>query len=64
MVQAVTRAMGCDGEPQMKLRPLPLRSPPAVRPGSVPNNQPVARGLGAPAVAGGSEAQVAGGLGC
>ena len=34
MVQAVMRAMGSDGERQMKLHWLTCRSPPAVRPGS------------------------------
>ena len=34
MVQAVMRAMGSDGEWQMKLRSLARRSPPPVRPGS------------------------------
>ena len=34
MVQVVMRAMGSDGERQMKLRSLACCSPPAVRPGS------------------------------
>ena len=34
MVQVVMRAMGSDGERQMKLRLLSCHSPPAMRPGS------------------------------
>ena len=34
MVQVVMRAMGSDGEWQMKLRSLAHHSPPAVQPGS------------------------------
>ena len=34
MVQAVMRAVGSDGERQMKIRSFARRSPPAVRPGS------------------------------
>ena len=41
-VQAVMRAMGSDGERQMKLHPLARRSPPAVRPSS---QQAVDQGL-------------------
>ena len=47
MVQAVTRAMGSDGERQMKLHLLTRRSPPAVQPGScVHCYQSAAQGLG------------------